>query len=91
MQPVENLSVRLPADIVRAIRARVQGGTHADDSAVVREALRAWMAREQQFAAFEAAVDQAIADADAGHLTTSDEIRRILRERYGPDGAATMA
>ncbi|MCK0197375.1 type II toxin-antitoxin system ParD family antitoxin [Ancylobacter sp. 6x-1] len=50
MQNVERLSITLPADMVRMIRAKVQGGGYASNSEVIREAMRAWQEQEQHHA-----------------------------------------
>lgn len=81
MQTAEKLSITLPADMVRTIRAKVQGGTYASNSEVIREAMRGWMERERHFATLEAAIDRGIADIDAGRFKTSDEVRASLMER----------
>ena len=43
MQAAEKLSITLPADMVRTIRAKVQGGMYASNSEVIREAMRGWL------------------------------------------------
>ena len=47
MQNVERLSITLPADMARLIRAKVEGGGYASNSEVIREAMRAWQEQEQ--------------------------------------------
>ena len=78
MQSAEKLSITLPADMVRTIRAKVQGGTYASNSEVIREAMRAWMERERHMASLEAAIDRGIAGIEAGQGKTTDEVRRSL-------------
>jgi antitoxin ParD1/3/4 len=78
MQPAEKLSITLPADMVRTIRAKVQGGTYASNSEVIREAMRGWMERERHSASLEAAIDLGIAGMEAGQGKTTDEVRRSL-------------
>ncbi len=65
MQNVERLSITLPADMVRLIRAKVEGGGYASNSEVIREALRAWQEQEQLRAQRLAAARAKIAEADA--------------------------
>ena len=48
--------------------------------AVIREAVRGWLERERQFAILEAAIDRGIADADAGRMLSTAELRRSLLE-----------
>ena len=73
MQKVERLSITLPADMARMIRAKVQEGRYASNSEVIREAVRAWqereLAREQRLAAIRAKIDE----ADAVPITLNEE------------------
>jgi antitoxin ParD1/3/4 len=46
MRPAEKLSVTLPADMARMVRDKVEGGSYASNSEVIREALRIWQERE---------------------------------------------
>jgi antitoxin ParD1/3/4 len=83
MQAAEKLSITLPAEMVRVIRAKVEGGSYGSNSEVIREALRGWLERERHFATLDAAVDRGIADADAGRVKDSDAVRKSLLERMG--------
>lgn len=78
MATAEKLSITLPGEMVRVIRDKVRSGSYGSNSEVIREALRAWMAREQQLAALDAAVAQGIADADAGRSEPLQKVRRAL-------------
>jgi antitoxin ParD1/3/4 len=46
VQPAEKLSITLPADMARMVRDKVEGGSYASNSEVIREALRVWQERE---------------------------------------------
>jgi len=46
MRPAEKLSITLPADMARMVRDKVQGGSYASNSEVIREALRTWQEHE---------------------------------------------
>lgn len=83
MQTVEKLSITLPAEMVRLIRAKVESGGYASNSEVVREAMRGWIERERHFATLEAAVNRGIAAAEAGEVKTSDELLKSLLSRIG--------
>ena len=78
MQAAEKLSITLPADMVRTIRAKVQGGMYASNSEVIREAMRGWLEREHHFATLEAAIDRGIAGIESGQGKSTDEVRRSL-------------
>ena len=86
MPTAEKLSITLPADIVRTIRAKVQGGAYDSNSDVVREAMRGWMERERHFATLEAAIDRGIASIEAGHGKTTEEVRLSLLAGLGLKG-----
>lgn len=85
MQPTaEKLSITLPAEMVRLIREKVDRGTYASNSEVIREALRGWMERETRLAALDAAIGRGIADARAGRVQDVETVRRELEERFKP-------
>jgi antitoxin ParD1/3/4 len=83
MQNVERLSITLPVDMARLIRAKVEEGGYASNSEVIREAMRAWQEQEQLRAQRLAAVRAKIAEADAETaLPLSDaEVDRHFAER----------
>ncbi len=87
MQTAEKLSITLPADMVRVIRAKVEGGTYASNSEVIREAMRGWMERERHFATLDVAIERGIAAADAGEVKTSAEVRASLLARLNAEDA----
>jgi len=65
MRNVERLSITLPADIARMIRAKVEEGHYASNSEVVRDAMRAWLEQEQLRAQRLTTLRAKIAEADA--------------------------
>jgi antitoxin ParD1/3/4 len=83
MQTAEKLSITLPAEMVRVIRAKVQSGGYSSNSEVIREAMRGWLDRERSLATLSAAIDRGIADADAGRMVNSEQLRTALVERVG--------
>ncbi len=83
MPAAEELTITLPAEMLRVIRERVESGGYASNSEVIREAMRGWLERERHFATLEAAIDKGIAGIEAGHGMTSAEVRRSLLEGLG--------
>jgi len=81
MQTAEKLSITLPAEMVRVIRAKVESGGYGSNSEVIREAMRGWLERERGMATLSAAIDRGIADADAGRVADSEQVRKALLER----------
>lgn len=84
MQAAEKLSITLPAEMVRIIREKVGSGAYSSSSEVIREALRAWMEREQRLSALDAAINRGVADAEAGRAQEIETVREELRRRFEP-------
>ena len=83
MQNVERLSITLPTDMARMIRAKVEEGGYASNSEVIREAMRAWQEQEQLRAQRLASVRARIAEADAetSPPLSDAEVERHFAER----------
>ena len=81
MHSAEKLSITLPAEMVRVIRAKVDEGSYGSNSEVIREAMRGWLERDRTLAALDAAVARGIADADAGRVQDSAALRSDLLRR----------
>jgi antitoxin ParD1/3/4 len=79
MQSAEKLSITLPPEMVRVIRAKVSGGSYGSNSEVIREAMRAWMERERKLAALDAAIVRGTTDAEAGRVQKIKDVRAELR------------
>jgi antitoxin ParD1/3/4 len=86
MQPAEKLSITLPAEMVRVIRAKVESGGYSSNSKVIREAMRGWLARDRHFAMLQAALDRGITGIEAGQGKTTAEVRRTLLAGLGIEG-----
>ncbi len=74
MQPDEEISITLPAEMVRVIREKVSTGAYGSNSEIIREALRGWMERERRLGLLDAAIIQGIADAESGRVRDIDEV-----------------
>jgi antitoxin ParD1/3/4 len=79
MQTAEKLSITLPAEMVRIIRARVSSGGYGSNSEVIREAMRGWMERERLLIALDDSIAHGIADAEAGRIQSVADVRAELR------------
>lgn len=83
MQNVERLSITLPTDMARMIRAKVADGRYASNSEVIREAMRAWQEQEQihalRLAGIRAKIDEA--ESDPRPSLTDAEVERHFAER----------
>lgn len=67
MDAAEKLSITLPPEMVRTIKAKVEAGTYASTSEVIREAVRIWQRQEeeheQRLASIRARVKRSLADS----------------------------
>ena len=48
MSAIEKLSITLPSEMVMAIKTRVEAGSYASTSEVLREAMRLWLRQEEE-------------------------------------------
>lgn len=66
MDMAEKLSITLPREMVRAIKDKVEAGSYASTSEVIREALRVWQRQEEEheerLAAIRARVQRSLSD-----------------------------
>lgn len=81
MQAAEKLSITLPAEMVRIIRTKVEGGGYGSNSEVIREAMRGWIERDRHLAALDDAIAKGIADAEAGRVQSLDLVRDEINKR----------
>jgi antitoxin ParD1/3/4 len=63
---VEKLSITLPTEMVNAIKSRVDAGSYASTSEVLREAMRTWLRlqeeHEERLSSLRAQVQQSLND-----------------------------
>ena len=82
MQHTEKLSITLPTDMVKQIRAKVSAGGYSSNSEVIREALRGWINQEQRLAILDAAIGRGLADSEAGRVTDLETVRQNFKRKY---------
>ena len=81
MRTTQQLSIRLPNELVAEVKARVRGGEYASDSEVIREGLRALLARDR---AVDAWLCQQVGPAydalkaDPASAVTAEQVRARL-------------
>lgn len=65
-EPADKLSITLPRAMVRSIKAKVEAGSYASTSEVIREAVRVWQREEEEhaerLAAIRSRVQRSLAD-----------------------------
>ncbi len=85
MRTTQQFSVTLPHELAAAVRARVSSGEYASESEVIRDGLRALMARER------AVEDWLRSDvvsayenwkADPAFARSADDVRRALAKAH---------
>jgi antitoxin ParD1/3/4 len=83
MQTVERLSITLPVEMARMIRAKVEAGQYATHSEVIRDALRLWQEKEElhqtRLARIRAMLQEAMDDPRPS--VPFDEVMRELEAR----------
>jgi|HubBroStandDraft_3_1064219.scaffolds.fasta_scaffold459675_2 antitoxin ParD1/3/4 len=82
MRATRPLTITLPEEMARAVKARVASGAYASDSEVIREGLRALIAQEQAVERWLASEGVARFDAHVAspdHSLSAEEARARLR------------
>ncbi len=89
MDEFESLTISVPTDVARLIRAKVDAGEYASDSDVVRQALQSWQIQETRAERLDAIrAKLAAARADTGPIFSDQDIGNFFEQRYQ---AAIMA
>jgi len=84
MRSTQQLSITLPHDMAAAVKAKVAGGEYATESEVIREGLRALLARDRAMEKWlrEQVVPTAIAlETDPAKGLTVKQVREHLAHR----------
>jgi putative addiction module CopG family antidote len=81
MRTTQQLSITLPNEMVNAVKAKVQTGEYATESEVIRDGLRALMARDRAVESWlhhQAGPAYDTLKADPSRAVTTDQIRARL-------------
>ena len=84
MRSTQQYSITLPHELADAVKAKVAGGEHASESEVIREGLRALMAKDRAVETWlrEQVVPAAMAlEADPSKALTPARVRAHLTQR----------
>ncbi len=85
MRRTQQLSITLPTEMAEAVKAKVRGGEYASESEVIREGLRALLARDR---AIESWLRDQVGPAydalktDPSRAITADQVRARLTDEY---------
>jgi antitoxin ParD1/3/4 len=81
MSKLERITVTMPAEMAAKLRAAVEEGSYATSSEIVREAVRAWVDKEERreaaLSAFRAEIEKGL----AGPFHDGETVMQELREQ----------
>jgi antitoxin ParD1/3/4 len=77
------ISADLGARLEDFVSKLVESGRYGSKSEVLREGVRLVEEREKRLALLDAALERGLADIDAGHTHSLDEVAAELARRYG--------
>jgi len=85
----ETLSITLPVEMARVIRAKVDGGAYSSTSEVIREAMRVWINQQRQLAELDQSIERGIDAAEAGDYREVEAVRADMRRCAGAEAATS--
>lgn len=80
MSKLERITVTMPAEMAAKLRAAVDAGAYATSSEIVREAVRAWVAKQERQEAELAHIRALIAEGEASEELDGETVLRDLEE-----------
>ena len=86
MRATQQLSITLPNEMAEAVKLTVQGGEYASESEVIRDGLRALLARNRAVKRWlhnKVATAFDALKADPARAITAAQLRRRLADGYG--------
>ncbi len=93
MRTTQQLSITLPNDMANAVKAKVQTGEYATESEVIRDGLRALMARDravESWLHYQVARAYDALKADPSRAITTDLVRARLAAEHDKRKCATV-
>lgn len=80
MSKLERITVTMPAEMVAKLRAAVEEGSYATSSEIVREAVRAWVGKEDRRQAEIARIRALIAEGEASEMLDGETVLKEFEE-----------
>lgn len=80
MSKLERITVTMPAEMAAKLRAAVEEGSYATSSEIVREAVRAWVAKQERREAELARIRALIAEGEAGPFRDGETVLAGLEQ-----------
>lgn len=95
MSKLERITVTMPAEMAAKLRAAVEGGSYATSSEIVREAVRAWVDKEERreaaLSTFRAEIEKGFAgpfrDGETVMQELRDHVAKLVREQTHDEAA----
>ncbi|MES2360811.1 MAG: type II toxin-antitoxin system ParD family antitoxin [Pseudomonadota bacterium] len=90
MRTTQQLSITLPNEMASLVRAKVAAGAYASESEVIREGLRALMARDhamENWLRSQVGPAYDALKADPSRAVTADQVRKRLAAEHKKTGA----
>jgi antitoxin ParD1/3/4 len=80
MSKLERITVTMPAEMAAKLRAAVDEGSYATSSEIVREAVRAWVEKQERREAELAHIRALIAEGEASEMLDGETVLRDLED-----------
>lgn len=95
MSKLERITVTMPAEMAAKLRAAVEEGSYATSSEIVREAVRAWVDKEERreaaLSAFRAEIEKGLAgpfrDGETVMQELRDHVAKLVQEQSHDEAA----
>ena len=86
MANIERMTIALPSEMASKVREAVNSGDYASSSEVFRDAMRQWLRRRileaRELDAVKQALQDGLADIEAGNIKPADDVFDRLERKY---------